>query len=253
MMATRVIPVLLLKGSGLVKTTKFKDAKYVGDPINAIRIFNDKEVDELILLDITRSSEGAGPAFDVIRDTASECFMPLAYGGGISSLSDIERILSIGVEKVVLNTAAIKDPGLIESAARAFGNQAIVVSMDVRKKLFGGYEVAGKGGTEHTGMDPVAFARRCENLGAGEIMVTSIERDGTMEGYDHDLIARVSSAVTTPVIAAGGARDLDDMVAATRKSGASAVAAGAFFVFQGKHRAVLISYPSPQALREAFA
>lgn len=252
MMATRVIPTLLLRGSGLVKTTRFKDPKYVGDPVNAIRIFNDKEVDELILLDISRSAEKVGPAFDIIRDTASECFMPLAYGGGIASLSDIERILSIGVEKVVLNTAAIHQPDLIEAAARAFGNQAIVVSMDVRKKLFGGYEVAGNRGTERTGLDPVAFARRCESLGAGEIMVTSIERDGTMEGYDHDLISRVSSAVATPVIASGGARDLDDMVAASKQSGASAVAAGAFFVFQGKHRAVLISYPSPQVLRQAF-
>lgn len=253
MMATRVIPTLLLRGSGLVKTTRFKDPKYVGDPINAIRIFNDKEVDELILLDISRSAEHAGPAFEAIRDTASECFMPLAYGGGISSLEHIERILSIGVEKVVLNTAAIKQPELIEAAARAFGSQAIVVSIDVRKKLFGGYEVAANRGTERTGLDPLTFARRVEELGAGEVMVTSIERDGTMEGYDHQLIGRVSSALSIPVIASGGARDLDDMVTAAKQSGASAVAAGAFFVFQGKHRAILISYPAPQDLRRAFS
>jgi cyclase len=252
MIATRVIPTLLLRGTGLVKTTHFKDPKYVGDPINAIRIFNDKEVDELILLDITRATEGAGPAFEVIRDTASECFMPLAYGGGISSLSDIERILSIGVEKVVMNTAALKNPSLVESAARNFGSQAIVVSIDVRRKLFGGYEVVGKRATERTGIDPVAFASHCESLGAGEIMVTSVERDGTMQGYDHELITKVSSAVTAPVIASGGARDLTDMAEASKNSGASAVAAGALFVFQGKHRAVLISYPSPQVLREAF-
>lgn len=251
-MLPRVIPTLLLRGTGLVKTTQFKDPKYVGDPINAIRIFNDKEVDELILLDITRSGEGAGPAFDVIRDAASECFMPLAYGGGISSLHDVEKILSIGVEKVVLNTAAIANMSLVSEAARTFGSQAIVVSIDARKKLLGGYEVVGNRGQKRTGMDPVSFARACDEAGAGEIMLTSVERDGTLQGYDHDLISRVSKGLKVPLIASGGAKDLPDMVSAIRNSGASAVAAGAFFVFQGKHRAVLISYPSPSDLCKAF-
>jgi cyclase len=249
MLRTRVIPCLLLKGQGLVKTTKFKDPKYVGDPINAIKIFNDKEVDELILLDIMATTEGRGPNFKMIEEVGSECFMPIAYGGGISSLEDIRKILQLGVEKVVLNEAAIKKPELIRQAAEQFGSQAIVVSIDVKRKMFGRYEVYGHRGTKSTGKDPVEFALEMERLGAGELFLTAIDRDGTMEGYDLDLVSLVAHSVSIPVIAAGGAKSIEDFRASTVEAGASAASAGAIFVFHGKHRAVLITYPDPNVLK----
>ena len=248
MLKTRVIPTLLLRGAGLVKTTGFRDPKYVGDPINAIKIFNDKEVDELILLDITATNAAKGPAFDTIADIAGECFMPVAYGGGISTVEQIRRILGIGIEKVVINSAAIANPDLIGTAAREFGSQAVVVSIDVKKTLLGRYEVRSHSGTKGTGLDPAAWARQVQDLCAGEIMLTSIERDGTMRGYDLDLIGKVSEAANVPLIAAGGAGKIADFSAAVAK-GADAVAAGAMFVFHGPHRAVLITYPSRADLK----
>nr|WP_295885539.1 AglZ/HisF2 family acetamidino modification protein [uncultured Devosia sp.] len=248
MLKTRVIPTLLLRGEGLVKTTGFRDPKYVGDPINAIKIFNDKEVDELILLDITATNAAKGPAFDTIADIAGECFMPVAYGGGISTVEQIRRILGIGIEKVVINSAAIKNPDLIATAAREFGNQAVVVSIDVKKTLLGRYEVRSHSGTKGTGLDPAVWARQVQDLGAGEIMLTSIERDGTMRGYDLDLVRKVSQATNVPLIAAGGAGKITDFGAAVA-SGADAVAAGAMFVFHGPHRAVLITYPARADLK----
>lgn len=252
MLKTRVIPCLLLKGSGLVKTQRFKDPKYVGDPINAIRIFNDKEVDELLLLDITASRENKGPAFDTIRDIASECFMPVAYGGGIRSLDDIRRILKAGIEKVVLNTAAIENPALVRQAADEFGSQAVVVSIDARRKLLGRYEVFARGGAKATGLNPVEQAQKMAEAGAGEIFLMAIDRDGTMEGYDLDLIGKVAAKVSVPVIAAGGAGKVEHFTEAVRH-GADAVAAGAMFVFHGPHRAVLITYPAAQQLQAALA
>lgn len=252
MLKTRVIPCLLLKGSGLVKTQRFKEPKYVGDPINAIRIFNDKEVDELLLLDITASREGKGPAFDTIRDIASECFMPVAYGGGIRSMDDIRRILKAGIEKVVLNTAAIDNPQLVRQAADEFGSQAVVVSIDARRKLLGRYEVVARGATQGTGLHPVEQAQKMEQCGAGEIFLTAVDRDGTMEGYDLELLQRVASKVHVPVIAAGGAGKVQDFGDAVRH-GASAVSAGAMFVFHGPHRAVLITYPGRAELEKALA
>jgi len=252
MLKTRVIPCLLLKGSGLVKTQRFKDPKYVGDPINAIRIFNDKEVDELLLLDITATRENKGPAFDTIRDIASECFMPVAYGGGIRSMDDIRRILKAGIEKVVLNTAAIENPELVRQAADEFGSQAVVVSIDAKRKLLGRYEVFARGGTQATGLHPVDQAQKMEQCGAGEIFLTAIDRDGTMDGYDLELVSRVASKVHVPVIAAGGAGKVADFGEAVRQ-GASAVAAGAMFVFHGPHRAVLITYPGRAELERALS
>lgn len=248
MLKARVIPTLLLRGAGLVKTRQFKDPKYVGDPINAIKIFNDKEVDELVLLDITASVEGRGPAFSAIEEVASECFMPLAYGGGIRSVEDIRRILKLGVEKVVLNSVAWRDPDVLRHASREFGAQAIVASVDVRKKLFGGYDVCGERGSRSLREDPVSYSRRMEELGAGEILLTSVDRDGTMKGYDLDLLEKVTQAVSVPVIASGGAGSVADFGAAVKQGGASAVAAGAMFVFHGPHRAVLITYPSQREL-----
>jgi len=248
MLKARVIPSLLLRGAGLVKTRQFKDPKYIGDPINAIKIFNDKEVDELVLLDITASAEGRGPAFAAIEEVASECFMPLAYGGGIGSVEDIRRILKLGVEKVILNTAAWRDPQVLQQASREFGAQAIVASIDVRRKLLGGYDVCVERATRALRIDPVTYARRMEELGAGEILLTSVERDGTMKGYDIELLSRVTAMVSVPVIAAGGAGSVADFGAAIKQGGASAVAAGAMFVFHGPHRAVLITYPSQAEL-----
>lgn len=248
MLKTRVIPTLLLRGAGLVKTTGFRNPVYVGDPINAIRIFNDKEVDELVLLDITASRTGKGPAFSTIENIASECFMPVAYGGGITTVEQIRKILGAGVEKVVVNTAALQDPQLVRDAVREFGSQAIVVSIDVKRKLLGRYEVYGDGGTRATGHDPAVYARQMEELGAGEILLTAIDRDGTMKGYDIELVQKVTSVVNIPVIASGGAGSIADFGAASKRAGAAAVAAGAMFVFHGPHRAVLITYPSPAEL-----
>jgi imidazole glycerol-phosphate synthase subunit HisF len=244
MLTRRVIPCLLLRGAGLVKTVRFKEPKYVGDPINAIKIFNDKEVDELVLLDIMASREGRGPAFNVIEEVASECFMPLAYGGGVGSVEDARRVLKLGVEKVVFNAAAWRNAEVLREASTEFGSQAIVASIDVRRRLFGRYEVYVENGSKPTGIDPVEYARRMEEYGAGEIFLTSIDREGTMSGYDLELVSRVSSAVSVPVIANGGAGSLKDFTGAIREGGADAVAAGAMFVFHGPHRAVLITYPS---------
>jgi cyclase len=248
MLKTRVIPALLLRGAGLVKTTRFKDPKYVGDPINAIKIFNDKEVDELVLLDITATRENRGPAFSVIEEVASECFMPLAYGGGIRKVEEARRILKLGVEKVVFNATAWREPQVLSRASREFGAQAVVASIDVRRKLFGRYEVFVDGGTRGTGADAVEYAQRMENAGAGEILLNSIDRDGTMKGYEVELIAKVTSAVSIPVIALGGAGSVKDFSQAISQGGAAAVAAGSMFVFHGPHRAVLITYPGRDEL-----
>jgi cyclase len=244
MLKTRVIPTLLLRGAGLVKTTGFRNPVYVGDPINAIRIFNEKEVDELVLLDITASRTGKGPAFSTIENISSECFMPVAYGGGITAVEQIRKILGAGIEKVVVNAAALLNPQLVRDAVREFGSQAIVVSIDVKRKLLGRYEVYGDGGTKSTGHEPAAYARQMEDLGAGEVLLTAIDRDGTMKGYDIELVAKVTSAVGIPVIASGGAGTIADFGVASKRAGAAAVAAGAMFVFHGPHRAVLITYPS---------
>jgi imidazole glycerol-phosphate synthase subunit HisF len=253
MLKTRVIPCLLLRGAGLVKTIRFKDPKYVGDPINAIKIFNDKEVDELVLLDISASKENRGPAFSVIEEVASECFMPLAYGGGIRTVEEARRVFKLGVEKVVFNTTAWRAPEVLSEASREFGAQAVVASIDVRRKLFGRFEVYAQGGTHSTGIDPVEYAKRMEAAGAGEIFLTSIDRDGTMAGYELELLAKVTAAVTIPVIASGGAGSVSDFGAAIREGGAAAVAAGAMFVFHGPHRAVLITYPPRDELKKVLA
>lgn len=252
MLKTRVIPCLLIKNSGLVKTIKFKDHKYVGDPINAVRIFNEKEVDELILLDIDATIKKRKFSRDLISEIASECFMPVCYGGGIRSLEDIGQILSLGIEKVSINSYAAEENTIIEKAARAFGSQSIVVSIDVKKNLLGKYEVFTHGGKKNIKLDPVRYAQLVEELGAGEILLNSIDRDGTMLGYDVDLLKRVCTSVNIPVVACGGAGKIEDFVDAVERGSASAVAAGSLFVFQGKHRAVLISYFSMEELSVAL-
>jgi cyclase len=248
MIRTRVIPCLLLLNRGLVKTVNFTDPKYLGDPINIVRIFNDKMVDELIFLDITATSEKREPPFEVLANITNECFMPFGYGGGIRKLDDVKKLLHRGIEKIVLNTAAVELPQLISESAEFAGSQAVVVSIDVRKNNSGSYEVFTNSGKKSTGLDPVSFAKDAENRGAGEIFLNSIDRDGTMQGYDVELIQSVSSAVNIPVVACGGAGKIQDLADAIKIGGASAAAAGSIFVYQGPFKAVLISYPSQEQL-----
>ncbi|MFN3622259.1 MAG: AglZ/HisF2 family acetamidino modification protein [Nitrososphaerales archaeon] len=252
MMRPRVIPCLLLKNRGLVKTVQFRNPTYVGDPINAVRIFNDKEVDELIFLDITASIERRPPPFEFISKIAGECFMPLSYGGGIRTLEDIKTIISLGVEKVCINSHAVENPAFIRAAADLVGSSSVVVALDVKKNARGQYEVFTYSGTRPTGLDPVQLAVEMEKRGAGELLLNSIDRDGTMQGYDIELIRQVADAVSVPVIACGGAGNISDLARAVQEGKASAVAAGSMFVFHGKHRAVLINFPTPQELAEAF-
>lgn len=247
----RLIPLLLFNGVGLVKTRRFTDAQYLGDPLNAVRIFNEKEVDELIFLDITATAEGREPNESMIADVASECFMPIGYGGGIRNINQMQRIFRLGVEKICLNSAAIERPELVSEAAAVFGSQSVIVSIDVKRNWFGRHEVVAANGRRSTGLTPVAHARSMQQHGAGELLVTSTDRDGMLTGYDLDLIRSVSAAVTVPVVAAGGAGKLDHLSDAIA-AGASAVAAGALLVLHGRHRAVLISYPSSEELDEAL-
>lgn len=239
----RVIPVLLLRGHGLVKTRRFKDPVYVGDPVNAVRIFSEKEVDEIVILDIDASREGREPNYALVAEIAGECFMPMAYGGGVRTLEQVRKLIRSGVEKVVVNSALAESTRLLTEAADVFGSQAIVAGIDVRRALFGGYSVVVKSASVQTRLALDEHAKQVEAAGAGEIFVNSVDRDGMMAGYDLDLIRRVTSAVSVPVVACGGAGTVEHLVEAVRSAGASAVSAGSMFVFHGKHRAVLINYP----------
>jgi cyclase len=242
-MRFRIIPVLLLKNGGLYKGVKFKDHKYVGDPINAVKIFNEKEVDELVFLDIDATNNNRPPNLGFLKDIASECFMPLAYGGGINSVDLIREILKAGIEKVIINSAAVKNPQLVADAAEYFGSSTIVASIDVKKNFLGKPQVYINSGQEKTNLNHIEWAKKLESLGVGEIIINSIDQDGTLNGYDFELVKQVASEVTVPVIAAGGGRGIFDFKNVCLTYGASAAAAGASFVFQGKHRAVLITYP----------
>lgn len=250
MIRPRVIPALLLKGQGLVKTVKFKDPKYLGDPINIVRIFNDKEVDEIVLLDIRATPENRGPQFDVLKNITSEAFIPLAYGGGIRSMEDVRSLLSIGIEKLIMNTSSVESPSLIREVADHAGSQAAVVSIDVKQNFLGKYEVFIGGGQMKTGLDPVKHAVEMEKKGAGEILINSIDRDGMMQGYDINLVRQVADAVSIPVVACGGAGNLSHVAEVIKDGHASAAAAGSMFVFQGPLRGVLISYPTPKELKQ---
>jgi imidazole glycerol-phosphate synthase subunit HisF len=249
MRRVRVIPVLLLRKGGLVKSVRFKDYQYIGDPINAVKIFNEKEIDEIIILDIDAVRENRGPNFSQISELTGEAFVPLAYGGGISNIDEIKKLFYTGIEKVVINYHAFVNPLLVTDAAKLVGSQSVVVSIDVRKNLFRKYKVYVKNGTENTGMDPLAYALKMQDAGAGEIFLNNIDLDGTYGGYDLELIALLSTRLKIPLVASGGASKLEDFPAAIN-SGASAVAAGSMFVFQRPHNAVLISYPSQQDLKE---
>ncbi|MAJ43843.1 MAG: imidazole glycerol phosphate synthase subunit HisF [Candidatus Marinimicrobia bacterium] len=248
----RVIPILLLKGLGLVKSIKFKDYRYIGDPINAVKIFNDLKADELLFLDILASKEKRSISLDFVRNVGDEANMPFAVGGGIKTIQDIKEIINAGAEKVVINTYAIENPNFIKQAADIFGSSTIVVSIDVKKMFLGKKQVYKFGGSKSTGLDPISYAKIMEEKGAGEIIINSIDKDGQMQGYDLKLVKDVSKAVKIPVVAAGGAGNINDLKKAVEESYASAVAAGSMFVYHGPRKAVLINYPSNESLMQCF-
>ena len=252
MLSTRVIPCLLLKGNGLVKTVQFKNPSYIGDPINAIRIFNDKEVDELVFLDITATQEKRGPNFKLLSEISTECFMPLGYGGGITSLGEIEKLFNLGIEKIILNSAAFHNEKLISEAVHVFGSQSIIASMDVKKAWLSKKQtVFVNSGNVNTKISPLEYAKKMEDAGVGEIILNSIDKDGTMGGYDLSLIQSIASTLKIPLVALGGAGALTDLKEA-KTAGASAVAAGSLFVYQKAHRAVLITYPTKDEIKKLF-
>ena len=250
-MIPRIIPVLLLQDGGLVKTVRFSDPRYVGDPINAVRIFNDKQVDELVLLDIDATRAGRGPDESALEEIAGEAFMPVAYGGGISEVATATRLIQLGVEKVALNGAAIANPHVVAEIADRLGSSTLVVAIDALQ-AGSGWEVVTHSATRRTGLDVRTHAVAMAQLGAGELLLTSADRDGTMEGYDLDLVRTVVREVDIPVVACGGAGSLADLASVVREGGATAAAAGSLFVFQGRHRAVLINYPSYEARKALF-
>jgi imidazole glycerol-phosphate synthase subunit HisF len=250
MFRPRVIPVLLLKGKGLVKTVQFKNPTYIGDPINAVKIFNDMEADELVFLDITATNENRIPSAEIIKRISDEAFMPFAVGGGIKSINDVKSLIQAGAEKVVINSSSVTNPQLITEAANIFGNQSIIVSIDVKKNFWGKKLVYINCGQKSTGISPVEHAQKMEEAGAGEILINSIDLDGTMSGYDIELIKSVSESVFVPVVASGGAGNLNHFKSAITEGKASAVAAGSMFVFHGPRRGVLINYPEKKELAE---
>lgn len=251
MLKHRVIPALLLQGNGLVKTTRFKNPKYVGDPINAIRIFNEKEVDELMVLDITASKEKREPNFEMIEQIAGECFMPLAYGGGVRTVEQAQRIYALGIEKICLQTSVLETPALVTELAQRFGSQSIVVSVDVKRNWFGKPQLFSSATGKALDSNWIERARQLVVAGAGEVLLNAVDKDGTLQGPDLVLIEQLSKALPVPLIALGGVSSLADIKAAVY-AGASAVAAGAFFVYHGPHRAVLITYPRYSELQALF-
>jgi cyclase len=251
MIQARVIPCLLIRGNGLVKTRKYKDPVYIGDPINAVRIFSDKEADEIVILDIDASKKKLEPNYELIAEIAGEAFMPLAYGGGVRNLEQIKRLIRAGVEKVVINTQATESMDTIHEAVKIFGSQAIVGGVDVRRKIFGGYIVVSNSGTVETNLNLQQHLSNLVSAGVGELFINNIDRDGAMDGYDLTLIKAVSNS-SVPVVVCGGAGNIEHMKEAVFEGGASAVAAGSMFVFHGKHRAVLINYPQAADLEKNF-
>jgi len=231
-----------MNDSGLIKTTKFSNPRYIGDPINAIKIFNDKEVDELVLLDVDATVLGKSPNYDLIKNIASECFMPLAYGGGIKSIDEAKKIFKLGIEKVIINAAAVKNPSLIKELSSIYGSQSVVVSIDYKKNRWGKCKVYIYRGKTCTNFDPVEFAIKMEEFGAGELLCTSINNEGLMKGYENNISLKISDSVRIPVIINGGAGSINDIADVVNNSSISAAAVGSLFVYSGKTRAVLINY-----------
>jgi len=245
MLRPRIIPCLLVKNGGLVKTVRFNNPKYVGDPINAVRIFNEKEVDELIVLDIDATTQGTEPNYNLIKNLAAECRMPLCYGGGVKNVEQVAKIISLGVEKVAMSSAVINNPRIVAQAAEVVGAQSIVVVMDVKKLGHDGrYKLWTHNAEKPTGQCPIELAKEVERLGAGEVVINSIDRDGVMNGYDVDLVNEIRKAINLPITALGGAGSLKDIATLIHSVGIIGAAAGSLFVFKGIYRAVLINYPS---------
>lgn len=252
MLRPRIIPSLLIQDNGLVKTVNFNNPKYVGDPINAVRIFNEKEVDELAIFDIDASVQGNDPNYSLIERLASQSMMPLCYGGGVKTVGQAQRIFGLGVEKIALSSSVINNPNLITEIANHVGSQSVIVVLDVKKKLFGGYEVYTHNGKKATGINPFKFVEEAQQLGAGEIIINSIDKDGVMKGYDLDLIDRVRDKITLPMTVLGGAGSLNDIERIIKKYGVIGVAAGSLFVFKGPYKAVLINYPNRKEKNNFF-
>lgn len=244
MLRPRIIPSLLIHDKGLVKTVKFKDHKYIGDPINAVKIFNEKEVDELAIFDIDATVLGNEPNYILIEKLANQCRMPLCYAGGVKTVKQAQRIFSLGVEKIALSSSIIQNPNLITEISEKVGSQSVVVVLDVKKKLLGGYEIYTHNGKKSTGIDPLKFVEKIEKLGAGEIVINSIDNDGSMKGFDLKLIDLIRNKISLPLTVLGGAGSMNDFGEVISKHGIIGVAAGSHFVFKGKYRAVLINYPT---------
>jgi cyclase len=252
MLRTRVIPCLLLRNESLVKTVRFGKFGYIGDPTNTCRIFNDLEVDELAFLDITASRENREPNYKILKEIANECFMPLSYGGGIRDIQMAEHIFNIGFEKIILNTYPFENPGIITDLAARFGSQSVIMAIDVRKSIIFKYQVYGLSGTVNQKRDAVAWAREVEARGAGELLLTSIDREGTWKGFDVELTLQVASSVSIPVIANGGAGNLGHIGEIVKRGHASAVALGSMVVYQGENLGVLVNFPDKKDLEEAL-
>ncbi|MEJ2905650.1 AglZ/HisF2 family acetamidino modification protein [Pedobacter panaciterrae] len=246
MLRPRIIPCLLVHDKGLVKTVKFKDPKYVGDPINAVRIFNEKHVDELSVFDIDASVLNREPDYKMIENLAAECRMPLCYGGGVKTAEQAQHIFSLGVEKIAISSAAVNDPMLVSRIAERVGNQSVVVVIDVKKKLLGGYEVYINNGKKGTGKNPFELAKQVQKYGAGEVVINFIDNDGMMKGYDMNLAEKMRESITLPLTVLGGAGSLDDIGQLISQFGIIGASAGSLFVFKGVYKAVLINYPSPE-------
>jgi cyclase len=253
MLRTRIIPALLLRNASLVKTKQFRHFTYVGDPCNTVRIFNELEVDELVFLDITATRENRPPNLSLLADIANECFMPLGYGGGIKCFEDAKAIFRLGFEKIIINSFAVENTRFISQLAEHFGSQAVIVSIDVKRNLFRDNKVYIRSGTVNTSRDPVEWAREAESLGAGEILLTSIDREGTWQGFDLEMVRSVADAVNIPVIAHGGAGSVAHLGQAVGRGCASAVAVGSMVVFQKKGMGVLVNFPDPEQIEKAIA
>jgi cyclase len=252
MLRTRIIPTLLLRGESLVKTVQFDKFGYIGDPVNTCRIFNELEVDELAFLDITASVEKREPNLKVLQEISNECFMPLSYGGGIRSVDSAERILGIGFEKVIFNTYPFENPGIISETAKAFGSQSVIIAIDVKRSFWGKYEVYSLSGSVNRRKSPVEWAKEIEDLGAGEILLTSIDREGTWKGFDIELTRQVADTVSIPVIANGGAGTVGHIGDVVKNGHASAVALGSMVVYQARGMGVLVNFPDKEDLEEVL-
>lgn len=252
MLRPRIIPSLLIQDNGLVKTVNFKNPKYVGDPINAVKIFNEKAVDELAIFDIDATVRGQEPNYSLIERIANQSRMPLCYGGGVKTVEQAQRIFSLGIEKIALSSAVIHNPGLIPQITDRVGAQSVVIVLDVKRKLFGGYEVYTHNGKKSTGINPFKFIEEAQKLGAGEIVINSIDQDGIMKGYDMSLIDKARNCTSLPMTVLGGAGTLGDIQAVIERHKIIGVAAGSLFVFKGVYKAVLINYPTKEEKEKLY-